>query len=260
MKKILMMVAVCSLCACTLQAQKAKTGKQAVSGVPSVTRVRAGSKSVSPPSGPSRHPLSKTARALQRQGYVNVKDADSSIQVSLMYARPDNFCGVTLYDDLREAFLHPKAAKALCEAQRFLKTLRPDLSLKVYDAARPMEIQQKMWNRVKDTPRDIYVSNPAHGGGMHNYGMAVDITLCDARGDTLPMGTKIDHMSSVSHIDREAALVSSGRLSPTAHSNRQLLRRVMRHAGWMPLRTEWWHFNLCSRATARQHYKVITLH
>ena len=34
----------------------------------------------------------------------------------------------------------------------------------------------------------------------------------------------------------------------------------MRHAGWMPLRTEWWHFNLCSRATARQHYKVITLH
>ena len=244
------MAAVCSLFACLLQAQRVKSGQQAVQGASSVARMRAGSKSVSPPSGPSRHPLGKTARALQRQGYVNVKDADSSIQVSLMYARPD----------LREAFLHPKAAKALCEAQRFLKTLRPDLSLKVYDAARPMEIQQKMWNRVKDTPRDIYVSNPAHGGGMHNYGMAVDITLCDARGDTLPMGTKIDHMSSASHIDREAALVSSGRLSPTAHSNRQLLRRVMRHAGWMPLRTEWWHFNLCSRATARQHYKVITLH
>lgn len=39
-----------------------------------------------------------------------------------------------------------------------------------------MSIQQKMWNVVKGTKNDIYVSNPAHGGGMHNYGMAVDIT------------------------------------------------------------------------------------
>ena len=35
--------------------------------------------------------LSATARSLARQGYVNIKDVDKSIRVSLMYARADNF-------------------------------------------------------------------------------------------------------------------------------------------------------------------------
>ena len=134
---------------------------------------------------PKGKTLSATAQQLAKAGYVNIQDADPSIHVSLMYARADNFTGRVLYGDLREAYLHPKAATALVKAQRRLKQLRPDLSLKVYDAARPMHIQQKMWDAVKNTSKDIYVSNPAHGGGMHNYGLAVDITLCDAKGDTL---------------------------------------------------------------------------
>ncbi|HEY9550726.1 MAG TPA: M15 family metallopeptidase [Prevotella sp.] len=200
---------------------------------------------------------SATAQMLERKGYINVKKQDPSIFVSLMYARSDNFTGAVLYDDLREAFLFPTAAKALARAQRRLKQLRPDLSLKVYDAARPMSIQQKMWDKVKNTPKDIYVSNPARGGGMHNYGMAVDITLCNLKGDTLCMGTKIDHMSAASHIDKEAQLVAQKRISSEAKRNRELLRAVMRYAGFMPLRTEWWHFNFCTRAQAKRYYRVI---
>ena len=52
-----------------------------------------------------------------------------------MYTRADNFTGSVLYSDLREAYLHPDAAKALLKAQKRLKQLRPDLSLKIYDAA-----------------------------------------------------------------------------------------------------------------------------
>lgn len=208
---------------------------------------------VLPPSGK----LSPSARSLEKRGYVNVRDADSSIFVSLMYSRPDNFTGSVLYGDLREAYLHPKAAAAIAKAQRRLKQLRPDLSLKVYDAARPMAIQQKMWDKVKNTPKYFYVSNPARGGGLHNYGLAVDLTLCDLRGDTIPMGTKIDYMGAAAHIDREEALVASGRISREAFANRRLLRQVMRHAGFTPLRTEWWHFNMVSRATAKKYYKVI---
>ena len=200
---------------------------------------------------------SATAQQLARQGYQQVQQCDPTIHVSLMYARPDNFCGVVLYSDLREAFLHPEAMKALQKAQSYLKQLRPDLSLKVYDAARPMHIQQRMWDEVKHTSKAIYVSNPAHGGGMHNYGMAVDITLCTLKGDTLDMGTKIDYMGKASHIDHEAALVSAHIISPEARRNRQLLRKVMRHGGFIPLRTEWWHFNKCSRAVAKKYYKVI---
>lgn len=200
---------------------------------------------------------SATAQQLARQGYQEIEQCDPTIHVSLMYARPDNFCGVVLYHDLREAFLHPEAMRGLQKAQAYLKQLRPDLSLKVYDAARPMHIQQRMWDEVKHTSKAIYVSNPAHGGGMHNYGMAVDITLCTLKGDTLDMGTKIDYMGKAAHIDNEAALVSTHIISPEARRNRQLLRQVMRYGGFMPLRTEWWHFNKCSRAVAKKYYKVI---
>lgn len=201
--------------------------------------------------------LSKTAQALARRGYVNVKDEDPTIFVSLMYSRPDNFCGVVLYGDLREAYLHPVAAKAIRRAQKYLKSIRPDLSLIIFDAARPMSIQQKMWDKVKNTSKYYYVSNPAHGGGMHNYGLAVDVSLCNLKGDTISMGTKVDYMGSAAHIDKEASLVSHHRITRQEEANRLLLRKVMRYAGWRALQTEWWHFNWCSRATARKYYKAI---
>ena len=202
-------------------------------------------------------PLSATARSMERQGMVNVQRIDPTIQVSLMYSRPDNFTGRVLYDDLREGYLHPKAAKALAIAQQRLKALRPDLSLIIFDATRPMSIQQKMWDVVKNTPKYFYVSNPARGGGMHNYGMAVDISICRENGDTIPMGAKVDHMSDLSHIDHEDVLVAKKRMTAEARANRQLLREVMAAGGFMPIRTEWWHFNLCSRAEAKRLYKVI---
>jgi len=200
---------------------------------------------------------SATARAMERKGMVDVRTLDSSIFVSLMYARADNFTGTVLYGDLRNAYLHPKAAAALVRAQKRLKELRPDLSLKIYDAARPMSIQQKMWDKVKNTPKSIYVSNPRNGGGMHNYGLAVDITLCRLNGDSIPMGTRVDHMSRLSHITDEAGLVARHRITAEAKKNRELLRQVMRYAGFKPLSTEWWHFNLVSRAVARKYYKTL---
>ncbi|MGP1350970.1 MAG: M15 family metallopeptidase [Hoylesella marshii] len=201
--------------------------------------------------------LSKTEKALEKKGYVNVRSLDPSIFVSLMYARADNFTGTILYSDLHEAYLHKEAANALVKAQKRLKELRPDLSLKIYDAARPMSIQQKMWNAVKDTPKYFYVSNPAHGGGLHNYGLAVDITLCNLKGDSVEMGTKIDYMGTAAHINNEEGLVKHRRISREAMINRRLLRAVMRHAGFKPLRTEWWHFNFRTRAEARKQYQVI---
>ena len=168
----------------------------------------------------------RTAQAMQRAAFVDVRSMDS-------------FTGRVLYTDLHEAYLHPKAARALAKAQKILKTSHPELSLKVYDAARPMHIQQKMWNVVAGTPKNIYVSNPKNGGGLHNYGMAVDLTLCDAKGDTLSMDTKIDYLGKLAHIDNEAEMVKQGKLTPEARS------------------TEWWHFNFITRAEAKAHYKPI---
>ena len=195
--------------------------------------------------------LSKTAVSIKQQGYVDVQDEDPTIKVSLMYSRPDNFTGKILYKDLKEAFLHPQAAKALAKAQKELKRLRPDLSLIVFDAARPMSIQQQMWDVVKGTSKNIYVSNPANGGGLHNYGFAVDVSICDEKGDTIPMGTLIDHMGKEAHPEYETSMLAKGKISKEAVNSRKLLRRVMSAGGFRVLKTEWWHFNLKTRAQVK---------
>lgn len=220
---------------------------------------------------PVKKPTLTTEQRIQQQGLVDIKSVDPSIKVALMYARSDNFCHRVLYKDLRHAYVLPRCAEALRKAQAELKRRCPDLSLIIFDATRPMSVQKQMWDVVKNTPIDFYVSNPAHGGGMHNYGMAVDISICKAswnetewrpggascRIDTIPMGVRVDHMGAASHIDKEDVLLQKGVLSPTSLANRRLLRAVMQTAGFTPLRTEWWHFNLCSRAYAKKYLKAI---
>lgn len=206
---------------------------------------------------PPQPAKSRTARQLDSLGYLNIAETDSTIAVDLMYSRADNFTGQVLYTDLREAYLHPDALKCLLQAQQLLRQKHPAYRLIVYDAARPLSVQQKMWDAVKGTPKQNYVSNPAHGGGLHNYGLAVDVSILDADGQPLDMGTPVDHLGPEANIGQEAQLVSQGKLSEDARQNRLLLRRVMRQAGFRALPSEWWHFNLVSRQTARSHYPII---
>ena len=90
---------------------------------------------------------------------------DSTIRVHLVYATPENFMGETVYTGITRAWLHPDAAQKLVTAQRLLKKEHPDLTLVVYDAARPMSVQRKMWRLVRGTDKVNYVSNPSNGGG-----------------------------------------------------------------------------------------------
>lgn len=200
---------------------------------------------------------SQSALALDSLGFVDISALDSTIQIHLIYTQADNFTGQVLYDDLKEAYLHPDAAHALVHAHQLLKEIAPSYHFIVYDAARPMSAQRKMWNAVKGTSQYMYVSNPAHGGGLHNYGLAVDISLADSLGNPLSMGTRVDHLGVEAHITQENELVRSGKISEQEHKNRLLLRQVMREAGFRALPSEWWHFNLCSRETAKRKYKPI---
>ena len=165
---------------------------------------------------PVKPAKSRTALYLDSLGYLNVAEQDSTIAVDLMYARADNFTGQVLYGDLREAYLHPDAMACLLEAQRLLRDEYPGYRLIVYDAARPMSVQKIMWDKVKGTSKNIYVSNPAHGGGLHNYGLAVDVSILDADGVPLSMGVPVDHMGKESHISYEDEMVRTGRSAKTA--------------------------------------------
>lgn len=185
-----------------------------------------------------------SAQLMKEKGLINIQSLDHSILVDLMYAKADNFVGRVLYKDLKEAFLQPEAANALIKAQKLLQTIHPSYRLIVYDATRPMSIQQEMWDTVKGTPSENYVSDPANKGGTHNYGFAVDVSIYDTlRKDTIPMGVKVDHLFSESNIDKEDQLVLSGKISAEAKSNRELLRYVMTQSGYHTLRSEFWHFN-----------------
>lgn len=202
-------------------------------------------------------PKSSTALRFDALGLVNIHEIDETIAINLLYATSDNFTGQVLYGDLREAYLHPEAMEALLKAQQLLKEQYPEYTLIVYDAARPMSAQQTMWDLVKGTSKNIYVSNPAKGGGLHNYGLAVDVSILDENKYPLSMGTEVDHLGYEAHITNEAELVKRGIITTQEKESRELLRRVMRGAGFRALPSEWWHFNLYSREVAKKSYKLI---
>ena len=202
-------------------------------------------------------PQGRLAVKMAEMGLVNIHDISPEIIVDLMYARDDNFTGQAMYRDLRQAYLRPEAAKAVGRAQAELSRSHPGYRLKIHDASRPMSVQRKMYNTVRGTSKARYVSNPRNGGGLHNYGMAVDISIVDDKGVELPMGTKVDHLGIEANIDREKTLVKNGKITEHERKNRLLLRREMTMAGFKPLRSEWWHFNLCTRAYARTHLPLI---
>lgn len=191
------------------------------------------------------------------KGLVDVSHLDTTIQVKLLYATPVNFLAEAVYDGITKAWLRPEAARMLATAQQLLKKEHPGWSLIIYDAARPLSVQRKMWQLVRGTDKTNYVSNPANGGGLHNYGMAVDVSLLDETGTPLPMGTPVDFFGKEAHTTAEDALLEAGLIRTAELANRCLLRRIMKQAGFRTIPYEWWHFNACSRTYAREHYPVI---
>lgn len=202
-------------------------------------------------------PDTETEKRLRKSGLVSMAEIDPSIEVCLMYATTENFTRQLLYGDLQKAFLLPETARRLADAQCLLKTIRPHWSLIIYDAVRPMSVQQVMWDKVKGTDHQVYVSNPARGGGLHNYGAAVDVSLIDSMGQGVEMGSSVDYFGDEARPDREEILWKQGRITLPALENRRLLRRVMQEAGFRPLHSEWWHFNMMSREEAKKKLKVI---
>lgn len=201
--------------------------------------------------------LSALEKELLAAGMVDVTEQLPDIQVRLMYATADNFTGKILYKGLDRAFLHPDAVKALAKANDKLHETHPEYQLLIKDAARPMSVQKRMFDAVKGTPKAHYVANPVKGGGLHNYGLAVDITIVDAEGNELPMGTPVDHLGPEANIDREMNLVKLGIITEAERQNRLLLRNVMTDGGFSPLRTEWWHFNLVTKSQAASKFKRL---
>jgi D-alanyl-D-alanine dipeptidase len=190
------------------------------------------------------------------QGLVDILSYDSTILLDLKYSSEDNFLGRDAYGDLDVCYLRPVPAEMLAKAQDSLKARRPDLTLLVYDGARPRSIQREMWALVEGTDQQPYVANPDRGS-IHNFGCAVDLTLASNDGVELDMGTGFDFFGDLARPDQEDRFVAEGLLSEGQLANRLLLREVMRSAGWLPIEVEWWHFNAFPVSETKERFKII---
>ena len=164
--------------------------------------------------------------------FVNLKDYSQDFVYDMKYATTYNFLKAKVYD-CEACFLRLKTVTALVEVNK--KFMKKGFKIKIFDCYRPLDIQKKMWKIVSNPE---YVANPAKGS-VHNRGGAVDITLVDATGKELNMGTSFDFFGiEASH--------NYPNVSMEVKKNRILIRTLMISNGFNSFDSEWWHYNLKS--------------
>jgi D-alanyl-D-alanine dipeptidase len=174
-------------------------------------------------------------------------------EVDLRYATVDNFVGRNLYGALDCAWLHREAAEAVERAVQQPAEEAPGVRLLLLDALRPHRVQIQLWAHLEGTGLRQYVADPALGS-IHSFGMALDVTLIDAAGRELDMGSGYDEMTELSHPRLEPQHLASGSLTAAQHRNRELLRGVLGAAGFRGIDNEWWHFEMGDRQHVRRHF------
>jgi zinc D-Ala-D-Ala dipeptidase len=168
------------------------------------------------------------------------------------------------YAERSPYYLRQGVLERLLQAQHFLQIEYPNWRIQIFDAYRPIAVQQFMVDytlaqtaQVKglhlpelnkkqrqEILEEVYEFwavpnvNPAMPP-PHSTGAAVDVTLVDGNGEAIAMGSPIDEMSPRSY-------PNYFRDSPSDrifHQNRQILKRAMIQAEFQQHPTEWWHYS-----------------
>ncbi len=162
--------------------------------------------------------------------------------------------------------LRRSVVESLIQAQNYLQLLHPQWQIQIFDAYRPVAVQQFMVdhtfateiqqrglteaqlspNQRQEIWKAVYQiwavpSFDEKTPPPHCTGAAVDITLVDNTGMIVNMGSAIDELSERSHPDYYAH--HSHPEASYYHTHRQLLRDVMIKAGFQRNPQEWWHFS-----------------
>jgi D-alanyl-D-alanine dipeptidase len=162
----------------------------------------------------------------------------------------------------REAFARERVAQMLRLAAG---SLPPARRLLVWDAWRPTVLQKELFSEEYERQRRLhpefteeelvretkkFVSIPSADPltpAPHLTGGAIDLTICDAAGAPVPMGTDFDHFGPEAATRYlEERLESDGGLSieeEVALQNRRVLYWAMATVGFTNYREEWWHFD-----------------
>ena len=186
-------------------------------------------------------------------GFIDIKDVISNIQLEMRYYTKDNFVGQRINGyEKPKCILSNKAATALKKVQDELNTF--GLGLKVYDAYRPQHAVDHFIRWAKDLSDtkmkakyypDVDKKNLFKNGyiaekSSHSRGSTVDLTIVSLdtkKPQELDMGTGWDFFGPQSW-------PGSTTVTPTQRANRMLLQNLMTKHGFKPLKEEWWHFML----------------
>ncbi len=160
--------------------------------------------------------------------FVDAASVAPTIVLDLRYATANNFTHQVVYPTAR-CLLRRAVAERLARVQQALA--RRGWGLALWDCYRPLAVQKRFFALVPD-PR--YVADPRQGS-RHNRGAAVDVTLVDAHGTELDLGTAFDDFSPRAHRD--------ARLSTDVITRRRTLDDAMAQEGFVGMATEWWHFD-----------------
>ena len=141
------------------------------------------------------------------------------------------------------------------------RSLPLDLNLVVLDGWRPWRVQQYLFDTLYEAIRAHhgdadetqlltrtreFVSVPSRdplAPSPHLTGGAVDVTLCDADGLLLDMGTLFDEAIPASHTDYFERQESLDERQARARDHRRLLFHAMHEQGFTNLPSEWWHYD-----------------
>ncbi len=147
-----------------------------------------------------------------------------------------------------------RARRGIAERLRRVDAALPHgWRLRIWDAWRPRAVQRALYQAFRrqlaarhpdwdeaalETELHRFVAPPDRGPGHvppHLTGGAVDLTLQDAEGRELDLGSAFDELSA------RAPTAAPG-LLPAARANRDVLVRAMAEAGFVNWPDEWWHW------------------
>ena len=160
---------------------------------------------------------------------VNLGQFNNNFIIDIPYSTTKNITGIKLYE-CNECYLLYQTVKDLLRVQEIFEKM--ELKLKLLDCYRPYDVQKILYDAF---PVSGYVADPV-GGSIHNRGTAVDLTLVDATGNELDMGSEYDELS----IRSNHGYIG---FADTVLQNRKLLRETMNSCDFVTIRLEWWHYN-----------------
>lgn len=172
----------------------------------------------------------------------------------------------------KKCLMRKEAAERLYQAAGHLPE---GFRFRIWDAWRPFALQHELYEVYsKDIIRDFHLENVSEEERkavirgfvsdpvpekeippVHTTGGAIDLTILDADGKELDMGTGFDAFTEKTRTDYfETALhLDFEERAEQIRENRRLLYWLMINAGFTNLPSEWWHYDFGDRFWAYYH-------